>query len=167
GVAPAVGDVFGDRAIEEKGILLDDPKQAAVALDVDVLEISAIEVNIAAGGVEKPGDQVAQGRLARPARADKGDRLAGRDIKIDVLEDGGCLGRIGWRRKPPAAGGDWIALGVGETDVSNGDSTIDRAARQVDRIFIRGEFHRLIQQIERPIEAGEVVLETGSAVGEG
>ena len=71
-----VGDVLGDRAVEEEDVLLDDPQQPAVALDLDVAEVDAVEPDHARGRVVEPGDQVAEGRLARPAAADQRDRLA-------------------------------------------------------------------------------------------
>ena len=43
GPAVAVGDVLGDRAVEEEDVLLDDPQQPAVALDLDVAEVDAVE----------------------------------------------------------------------------------------------------------------------------
>ena len=39
GPAVAVGDVLGDRAVEEEDVLLDDPQQPAVALDLDLAEV--------------------------------------------------------------------------------------------------------------------------------
>src|SRR4029450_2634344 len=43
GVAAAVADVLGDRAIEEEDFLLDDAEQAAIAVHLDVAAIDAIE----------------------------------------------------------------------------------------------------------------------------
>ena len=86
GPAIAVGDVLGDRAVEEEDVLLDDSQQPAVALDLDFAQIDPVERDRARGRVVEPGDQVAERRLARSAAADQGDRLARLDLEVDVAQ---------------------------------------------------------------------------------
>ena len=84
--AVAVGDVRGDGAVEQEHVLLDDADQAAVAVDVDVAQVAAVEQDAAAGGVVEAGDEVAERGLAAAAGADEGDRLARLDVERDVFE---------------------------------------------------------------------------------
>ena len=49
----------------------------------------AVETDLAVGGIDETGDQVEQGGLAAPRRADHADHLARRDLERDVLEGPG------------------------------------------------------------------------------
>ncbi len=39
-----VGDIVGDGPVEEEDVLLDDPEQVAITLDVDLAEVDARRV---------------------------------------------------------------------------------------------------------------------------
>ncbi len=143
--AVAVGDVLGDRAVEEKDVLLDDPQQPAVAFDLDLAEVDPVERDRAGGRVVEPGDQVAERRLARAAAADQGDRLARLDLQVDVAQ-----------HQPAGAG-------IGEADVLEGDPAGDGGLGDGARAGAVGHFARLGQQVEHAVEAREVVLELGHA----
>ena len=84
--AAAVGDVFGDGAVEQESVLLDDAQQPAIAVGGDVAQIDAIEQNRAGGRIVEAGDEIAERRLAGAAGADQGDHLAGLDVQIDLMQ---------------------------------------------------------------------------------
>ena len=100
-----------DGAVEQEHVLLDDADQVAVAVDVDVAQVAAVEQDAAAGGVVEAGDEVAERGLAAAAGADEGDRFAGLDVERDVFE----------RERAGA--------GVAERDAVERDAAVDLGAR--------------------------------------
>ena len=146
--AVAVGDVLGDRAVEEKDVLLDDSQEATVALDLNLTEIHAVERDRAGGWVVESGDQVAERRLARSAPADQGDGFARLDFEVDVAEDLAGRSRID------------------ETDIPEGDPARDRGLGDGASAGAVGHFARLGQQVEHAVEAREIVLELSDAGGQ-
>jgi hypothetical protein len=132
-VAVAVGDVFADRAVEQKHVLVDDADQVAVAGDVDLGHVGAVEQDAAAGGIVEPGDQVAERGLAAAAGADERDRFAGLNVEINVVE---CV----------VAG-----AGVGETHAVECHATGDRGFFDAD--FAGVGFGRFVEQVENAVES--------------
>ena len=88
GVRPAVGDVLGHRAVEQKRLLQDDADVAAVFLDGEGADVRAVDQDGPLGDVVEAADQVDDGGLARPAGADQPDHLAGGDVQVDRLQHG-------------------------------------------------------------------------------
>ena len=74
--AVAVGDVLGDRAVEEKDVLFNDSQEATVALDLNLTEIDAIKRDGSRARVVESSDQIAKRCLTRSAAAHECDRLA-------------------------------------------------------------------------------------------
>src|SRR6185312_6998227 len=65
----AVGDVVADRPGEEEGLLRHVAELVAVGGQVEVAEIGAVDADGATVGVVEAGQQLHQGRLARPGLA--------------------------------------------------------------------------------------------------
>src|SRR5690606_36334023 len=71
-------------AIEEEDVLLDDAQETAVAVQIDLLDVEAVEEDAAGGGPVEACDEVAQGGLARARGADEGGDRAGGRLQINV-----------------------------------------------------------------------------------
>src|SRR3569623_1344035 len=93
GMADGVADIFGNRAVEQKDVLLDKSEQAAVAIDLDFAQVAAIEFDSTRGRIVKPRNQVAKRCLARAARTDERDHLARLGFQANILQD--QFGRAG------------------------------------------------------------------------
>ena len=76
GVRVAVGDVVGDRVLEQDRLLEHDADLAAEAAERDVADVVAVDPDGARIDVPEPREQVHQGRLAAAVGADQRDRLA-------------------------------------------------------------------------------------------
>ena len=83
GPAVAVGDVLGDRAVEQEDVLLDDAEQPPVALDLDVAEVDRRR----AGSRPRSGRRTGRSgcrasscprRCGRPGRSSRRARRPGR-----------------------------------------------------------------------------------------
>ena len=72
GVGPAVGDVLGDRAVEQERLLQHDADVAAVFFHGKGADVDAVDQDRAFGHVVEAADQVDQRGLARPAAARPG-----------------------------------------------------------------------------------------------
>ena len=83
---PAVGDVVGDRAEEQKGLLEHAAKVAVVVGDVDVPQVYAVDPDRTGRGIVKPADQVGERRFARAARAHQPDHLPRLDGQVDTVK---------------------------------------------------------------------------------
>src|SRR6185503_17445863 len=105
GVAAAVADVLGDRAVEEEDFLLDDAEQTTIAVYLDLAQIDAIEFDRAFAGIVEASNEVAERRLARATGADQRDHLAGLDIEVDLLEHAS------------------VGPGIGEVDIAQCDAS--------------------------------------------
>ncbi len=88
GVRPAVGDVLGDRAVEQERLLQHDADVAAVFLDREGADVGAVDRDRPFGDVVEAADEVDDRGLARPARPDQPDHLARPDGKVHFLQDG-------------------------------------------------------------------------------
>ena len=84
-VPPAVADVRGDGSVEQENVLLDDAEQAAIALNLNLAQVAAVQENASRRRIVEPSDQVAERRLAGAAGADQGDRLTGLDIERSIV----------------------------------------------------------------------------------
>ncbi len=100
------------------------------------------------GRVVEARDQVAEGRLARSRASHQGDRPRPGSRPGDPIQDVGVAGR------------------VGETDVLEGDPPGHRLLLDLQRPRRRDHLARLGQQVEHPVEPGQVVLELRRAGGE-
>ena len=85
-VAPRIGDVLSDRAVEQKHILLDNPEQRTKRFDVVIPQIAAVERHAPGRRIIESGNQIAERRLARAAGTDQSHGLARRDRKVDVAQ---------------------------------------------------------------------------------
>ena len=70
-----VGDVVGDRVIEQHGVLRDDANPRPQRTKGHIAEVDPIDEDATAGDVVEPRDQVDQGRLARTAQPHDGHHL--------------------------------------------------------------------------------------------
>ena len=59
GVAPAIADIFSDGAVEQEHVLFDDPDQPAVAFQLNLPQVSAIQADFAGRGIVEAGHQIA------------------------------------------------------------------------------------------------------------
>ena len=82
----AEGDVFADRAAEQKDILRHDADLRAQAAERHLAEIVAIQINPPFIRQVHAQQQIGEGRLACAAASDQRDGLAGVDFQIDVLQ---------------------------------------------------------------------------------
>ena len=85
----AVGDIVPNRCREQEHVLLHDADVASQRLERDVANVDAIDQDPASGGVVETRQQVHDGALAAPGRAQEGDDLARLDLEGDVPEDRG------------------------------------------------------------------------------
>ncbi len=83
--ARAKGDIFGDRAREQKDVLFDRGDLRAQAVQAPVAHIHAVDPHAADAGVEGAVEQLGQRALARAGLPDDGDGLPGRGVKRDIV----------------------------------------------------------------------------------
>ena len=81
--AIAIGDVLGNRAVEEEDILLDDAQQPAIALDLDIAQAGSIKADRSRGGIVEARDEIARAssclsRCGPPGRSSRRARRPGR-----------------------------------------------------------------------------------------
>ena len=146
GIAPAVGDVLGDRAVEQEHLLADQPDGAAQVLEVKLFHVDPVEAHLATGGVDETQQQLDQGRLARPGRAHDRGRLAGREHEVDAAEDGGLRAVVeadAVERELPAH--------VLDGELPRPALDLGRDVQQVEDA--RGRCHRALVQVERRAQA--------------
>ena len=87
GVRLSVADILHYCAGEQKDVLLDDADVLAKALLGEVADVIAVHRDAAAGDVVKAGYKMAHGGLAAAGFADQGYCFAGRDVKVNVVQD--------------------------------------------------------------------------------
>ena len=68
------------------GILKHDAQRAAQIILLDLVDVDTVVADLAILNIVETVDQVGDGRLARARGADKGDLLARRGVKLDVVE---------------------------------------------------------------------------------
>ena len=143
---PAVGEVFPDRAAEEKRILEDDAEPFPKLLRREVADVDAVDLDLPFLHVVKPAKQVYERRLAGARAAHDADHLPRRHIKRHIPQH-----RL-------------VAV-VAEGDVVEAD----RAGHVVpgDGCFRLGDRDRRVEQFEHPLAAGEKARQPGREVGEG
>ena len=83
---PSVGDVRGNRVVEEHDLLAHDSDLAAQRRESELPDIDPVETNRSGQGVEEPGQEVGKGRLPGPGGPDQGQGLPGLDDEGDVPE---------------------------------------------------------------------------------
>ena len=76
-VGPAEPQVVGDRAAEQERRLRDQADGAPQLLELLIADVDAVDEHAALRGVEEPGNEVEQRRLAAPGAADDRAGLAG------------------------------------------------------------------------------------------
>src|SRR3954471_2053333 len=83
-IVPAVRDVVAYGAVEEKDVLLHDCEQIAIAAQLEVADVGAVEENAATRGIVEPRDQVSHRRFSGAAAAhERDDRSSGYgDVEI-------------------------------------------------------------------------------------
>ena len=88
-----------------RGVLTDDPEESRALVDrarqVEVLPVSLEDqrpLDLCGGAVRhEPGDEVQQGRLARPRRTEDDDPLPRADAQVDPAQGRAVPARIGDR----------------------------------------------------------------------
>ena len=85
-VGRAERDVLPHRRREEERVLGDDPDRAPQGGELDVAHVHAVDGQAAGRDVVETRDQGGQRRLARARVADERDRLARRDLEVDLVE---------------------------------------------------------------------------------
>ena len=74
-------DVLDDAAAEHVPFLGDHGDHASARVRLELVDHHSAHLDTTAAGVQEPGDDLAQRRLARAARADDGQSFAGRDVE--------------------------------------------------------------------------------------
>ena len=87
GVERAVGDVLADGAVEEIDILADEADGAAQVFDSQIAQVMPIETDAALLHVIEAQKQFDQGGLSGAGRADDADRLPGRYVQRQIMDD--------------------------------------------------------------------------------
>ncbi len=87
-VQPPVADILHDRIGKHERILQNQPQRAAQVGAADVAQVVPINADRAAVDVVKARQQVGDGCLSRPGRADERNRLAGQGLQRHVFDDG-------------------------------------------------------------------------------
>ena len=90
----AVGDIVGDRVVEQESVLRHQADLVAETGQVEIADVAAIDLHGARGGVVEARHQVGERGLAAAARPDQGDHLAGFDLQIRACE-AETVGRAG------------------------------------------------------------------------
>ena len=85
GVGAAEGDVLGDGAGEQEGLLGHDPHLRAQRGAGDIAQVVAVDQHAPGGGVVEAGDELGHRGLARSGGAHERDGLAGRDVQVDLF----------------------------------------------------------------------------------
>ena len=88
GIFDAVGDVGADRIGEQEGVLRDVADIGAQFLERPFLRRNSIDAQLPRAGLDEARNQAGQRGLARTDAADDAQRSAGRDLQVDVAEDG-------------------------------------------------------------------------------
>ena len=87
----AVDDILTDGAREEEGLLFDDADLLAQEMFGVIGDVAPVQVDRAGGDLIEARQQVHQGGLARPCRAEQRHGLSGGAFKAHVAEDGVIL----------------------------------------------------------------------------
>ena len=134
-----VGDVLCDAGREQHGLLEHDRELVAQLGESVVAQVHAVEQDGAGGRVVKARQQTHQRCLAGPRRSGDRHARARRRFERDVVQD---------RMRGV----------VGERHVAEGHG----APRSLDGAGVRplGDVAGLVQERERPLDAGEIRLET-------
>ena len=82
----AVGDVGGDRVVEQHDLLADERDLPAQIGEADRREILTVEQHAARARRVEARNQVDERGLAAARRPDERDRFARRDVEVDVFE---------------------------------------------------------------------------------
>ena len=178
GVWVRVGDVLRDAGGEQEGVVADDRHRLPHGADRDVADVDAVEQHLAFAGVIQPRDQRHEAGLAGAGGTHDRDRAAGRNVEVDVVQDGAAggegLGRAGRQlvvgglvteRDPPqldvpAAGGQ--VAGAGQVDhprftvqqLEDPRARGRRALGEVERHPQRA--HRRDEHVQVQVEGGEL-----------
>ncbi len=91
----AEGDVAGDCAGEEIGVLHDQTDAAAEFGGRKGARVFAVEADVAGGGFFEAVEQAQEGALSGSAGTRDGEDFSGGDAEVDVLENGARFGRRG------------------------------------------------------------------------
>src|SRR5262249_45848803 len=86
-IVAAVRDVVGDRAVEEKHLLLYDREEVAIRPKPEVANVGAVEKNSSLRRIVKARDEIRDRRLPRSAPADERDDRATRHLDVEVEHD--------------------------------------------------------------------------------
>ncbi len=85
-VGPSEADVLGDRVREHVHLLRDHRHELRTLVRFHSVDRAPADRRLPVLGVKEPGDDLAERGLARAARADDREVLAGRDVKGDPVE---------------------------------------------------------------------------------
>ena len=111
-LGPAVEDVVGDRAVQQRGVLRHHADLAAQALLARLGDVLAVDQDAAAFDVVEAQQQIDERRLAGAGAADEPDLFARRDAQREAFDHAARLCRSGTSRRrsesrraaPPSVG---------------------------------------------------------------
>src|SRR5215831_4933570 len=140
GAAPAVGDVVGDGAAEEHGLLQHVGDSGAEALKRVVADVGAVDRDFARSRIVEPRNEADHRGLAAPRRSHDADRLACVDPEADVAKYR-CIFRVTERDvvERDVALERWRDAGLGAlwsdvVGVQDGADAFDPHSRLRDRV---------------------------------
>ncbi len=136
GIGLAVGDVLGNGAEEQEGLLQHQADVAAEVRHLEPADVHAVELDGALAHVIETADQVDQGALARAAVADQTDHFTRTNLQIQVLDHG--------------------AAAVAEGQVVQRDGALH--ARQLDRVDRVRHVAHVVEDVEDAFGAGRRLL---------
>src|SRR6185437_16240089 len=87
GVGAGVGDVLGDRAVEEEGVLQHDADLIAQVAQAEFLQADSVDEYLSVVRVIEAANQINEGALAGAGLADEADHLARLNRDVEILED--------------------------------------------------------------------------------
>ena len=133
-VGAAVADVLHRVGREDHAVLRDDADAPAQRGEVDAVDALAVDADGARLDVVEAEDELQHRALAGAARADEGDRLAGRDREIEVRQ----RRVLGARR-------------IAERDVLELHRRAGRAGRERRRRRRRDDRRLQLEQLDQPL----------------
>ena len=123
--------IFLDRAGEQHRLLKDDADIAPERLQRHVADVDPVDHDLALRRIEDAMQQAERRRFARARRADKRDRLAGRDLERDIAH-----------RLAPAV--------IGKAHMIEGDAPLEPAG--IDGEGVVGDLWRGVENLEKILQ---------------
>ncbi len=143
GVGLTIADIGFDRVRKENGVLQNDRDIVSERILCDILDILAVEKDLAGVDLVETGEQIDDGRFTRARLADDGDLLSGLDLEIEILQNG-------------------LAGNVGEVDVTEGESAGHLFGTEIYLAFV--DLGGFVHDLKHTLRAADCVEDRGELV---